>query len=83
MIHESGAWSDIHNRWFFLPRRCSRDQYNETRDETMSCNVLLIADENFNSIKVFINSSFFHHSRIIFTHLFNLPIYRSLQLTTQ
>ncbi|KAK0161922.1 hypothetical protein PV327_008319 [Microctonus hyperodae] len=52
MIHESGAWSDIHNRWFFLPRRCSQDQYNETRDETMSCNVLLIADENFNSIKV-------------------------------
>lgn len=54
MIHESGAWSDIHKSWFFLPRRCSHDQYNETKDETMSCNILLTADENFVDIKVFI-----------------------------
>ena len=52
MIHESGAWSDIHKKWFFLPRRCSHDRYNETTDETMSCNVLLTADENFVDIKV-------------------------------
>ncbi|XP_076242499.1 soluble calcium-activated nucleotidase 1 [Calliopsis andreniformis] len=52
MIHESGAWSDEHKKWFFLPRRCSRERYNETKDETMSCNVLLTADENFVDIKV-------------------------------
>ena len=52
MIHESGAWSDIHKRWFFLPRRCSHERYNETKDETMSCNILLTADENFVDIKV-------------------------------
>ncbi|XP_003705313.3 soluble calcium-activated nucleotidase 1 isoform X1 [Megachile rotundata] len=52
MIHESGAWSDIHKKWFFLPRRCSQERYNETRDETMSCNILLTADENFVDIKV-------------------------------
>ncbi|XP_017887430.1 soluble calcium-activated nucleotidase 1 isoform X4 [Ceratina calcarata] len=52
MIHESGAWSDIHKSWFFLPRRCSRERYNETKDETMSCNVLLTTDENFVDIKV-------------------------------
>lgn len=52
MIHESGAWSDIHKSWFFLPRRCSHERYNETRDETMSCNVMLTADENFVDIKV-------------------------------
>ncbi|CAK9818887.1 Soluble calcium-activated nucleotidase 1 [Anthophora quadrimaculata] len=52
MIHESGAWSDIHKNWFFLPRRCSHDRYNETKDETMSCNILLTADENFVDIKV-------------------------------
>lgn len=52
MIHESGAWSDIHKSWFFLPRRCSRERYNETRDETMSCNIMLTADENFVEIKV-------------------------------
>ncbi|XP_031828756.1 soluble calcium-activated nucleotidase 1 isoform X2 [Nomia melanderi] len=52
MIHESGAWSDVHKSWFFLPRRCSKNRYNETTDETMSCNVLLTADENFVDIKV-------------------------------
>lgn len=26
MIHESGAWSDIKQRWFFLPRRCSKEK---------------------------------------------------------
>jgi len=52
MIHESGTWSDIHKSWFFLPRRCSYERYNETRDETMSCNVMLTTDENFVDIKV-------------------------------
>lgn len=26
MIHESGAWSAIHQKWFFLPRRCSKEK---------------------------------------------------------
>lgn len=52
MIHESGVWSEVHKNWFFLPRRCSEEQYNETKDETMGCNVLLTADENFLNIKV-------------------------------
>ncbi|XP_015590709.1 soluble calcium-activated nucleotidase 1 [Cephus cinctus] len=52
MIHESAAWSDIHRSWFFLPRRCSKDRYNETKDEFMGCNIMLIADENFLNIKV-------------------------------
>lgn len=56
MIHESGAWSDIHKSWFFLPRRCCHQRYNETKDETMSCNILLTADENFVDIKVFFYS---------------------------
>ncbi|XP_017141816.1 soluble calcium-activated nucleotidase 1 [Drosophila miranda] len=51
MIHESGAWSDLKQRWFFLPRRCSKEKYNETKDEYMGCNVLVSADENFNSIE--------------------------------
>ena len=52
MIHESGIWSAEHESWFFLPRRCSTQRYNETLDETMSCNVLLKTDENFTDIKV-------------------------------
>lgn len=51
MIHESGVWSSEAKRWYFLPRRCSRDRYNETRDEHMGCNYLITADESFHSIK--------------------------------
>ncbi|XP_055636847.1 apyrase [Toxorhynchites rutilus septentrionalis] len=51
MIHESGVWSNEFRRWFFLPRRCSKDRYNETRDEHMGCNYMITADESFHSIK--------------------------------
>ncbi|TMW45893.1 hypothetical protein DOY81_009033 [Sarcophaga bullata] len=50
MIHESGVWSSVHRKWFFLPRRCSKEKYNETRDEHMGCNLLITADEDFNKI---------------------------------
>lgn len=33
MIHESAAWSDTLNKWVFLPRRISSEQYNDTKDE--------------------------------------------------
>lgn len=26
MIHESGMWSNAHKKWFFLPRRCSKER---------------------------------------------------------
>lgn len=47
MIHESGVWSTVHRKWYFLPRRCSKERYDEVRDEHMGCNVLITADENF------------------------------------
>lgn len=25
-LHESGVWSDVHQRWYFLPRRCSKEK---------------------------------------------------------
>lgn len=50
MIHESGAWSAVHRKWYFLPRRCSKERYNETIDEMMGCNALISADENFRVI---------------------------------
>lgn len=52
MIHESGVWSEIRRKWYFLPRRCSKEKYNETKDEHNGCNVLISADENFDSIDV-------------------------------
>lgn len=52
MIHESAAWSNVHRRWFFLPRRASKSKYNDVDDERMGTNLLLTADENFKDIRV-------------------------------
>lgn len=52
MLHESVVWSPERNRWYFLPRRCSVEKYNETLDETKGCNYLISADELFVDIKV-------------------------------
>lgn len=50
LLHESGAWSEIHKKWFFLPRRCSTESYSEKIDEKMGCNILISANEDFSSI---------------------------------
>jgi len=42
MIHESGRWSDVHNMWFFLPRKHSREPYDEIKDAA-KCNNLMMA----------------------------------------
>lgn len=52
MIHESAAWSEIHRRWYFLPRRCSKEPYHEETDEFMGTNLLISSDEHFKDIKV-------------------------------
>ncbi|CAB0040231.1 unnamed protein product [Trichogramma brassicae] len=52
VIHESGVWSDTRKKWFFLPRRCSKEKYNKDKNESRSCNVLLIADETFENVQV-------------------------------
>ncbi|KAF5280248.1 hypothetical protein FQA39_LY18071 [Lamprigera yunnana] len=51
MIHESGVWSEIHKKWFFLPRRCSKESYNETLDEYRGCSWLLRADASVYSVE--------------------------------
>lgn len=52
MIHESAAWSDIHRKWFFLPRRASDSPYNELEDERKGTNMLISADETFTHVQV-------------------------------
>ncbi|KAF5295165.1 hypothetical protein FQR65_LT10553 [Abscondita terminalis] len=51
MIHESGVWSDIHEKWFFLPRRCSKESYNETLDEHRGCSWLITADSDMYGVE--------------------------------
>ncbi|XP_792609.2 soluble calcium-activated nucleotidase 1 [Strongylocentrotus purpuratus] len=51
MIHESGVWSNIHQRWFFLPRRASTEKYEETADEHRATNLLFTCNEFFTDVR--------------------------------
>jgi hypothetical protein len=37
LIHEAGAWSEVHRRWVFLPRRVSATAYSPEDDEKRGC----------------------------------------------
>ncbi|KAK9881286.1 hypothetical protein WA026_015408 [Henosepilachna vigintioctopunctata] len=52
MIHESGLWSDLHQKWFFLPRRCSKERYDEVADERRGCSVLINADAAVKVVRI-------------------------------
>ncbi|XP_074552831.1 soluble calcium-activated nucleotidase 1 [Halichoeres trimaculatus] len=52
LIHESAAWSDSLQRWFFLPRRASKERYEETADERRGTNLVLSCSPDFIDIIV-------------------------------
>lgn len=40
MIHEGGRWSDEHQMWLFMPRKLSREKYDETIDASKCVNLM-------------------------------------------
>ncbi|XP_029990632.1 soluble calcium-activated nucleotidase 1b isoform X2 [Sphaeramia orbicularis] len=52
LIHESAAWSERLQRWFFLPRRASHEHYEEIADERRATNLLLSCPADFSYITV-------------------------------
>lgn len=52
LIHESAAWSERLQRWFFLPRRASHERYEETADERRATNLLLSCPADFSHISI-------------------------------
>lgn len=52
VIHESACWSKVHKRWFFLPRRASKESYDDVEDEHRATNLIISADESFSDISV-------------------------------
>ncbi|CAN9505678.1 unnamed protein product [Ophioblennius macclurei] len=51
-IHESAAWSDTLQRWFFLPRRASNERYEELADERRGTNLALSCSPDFQDVVV-------------------------------
>ncbi|CAB4054612.1 CANT1 [Lepeophtheirus salmonis] len=52
MIHEAVEWSPVHEKWFFLPRRASKDKYDDVVDEVKGTNFLLKMNSNDLGIEV-------------------------------
>ncbi|CAD5213555.1 unnamed protein product [Bursaphelenchus okinawaensis] len=52
MIHEAVQWSDLHQKWFFLPRKVSYDPYIEETDQFKGSNYLISCDEKFETFQV-------------------------------
>lgn len=52
MIHESGNWHEGMQKWVFLPRRMSAEQYNDDLDEERAANKMILANEDFTEIEV-------------------------------
>jgi soluble calcium-activated nucleotidase 1 len=50
VIHESAVWSERNNRWYFLPRKASKESYNEDADESRSTNLLIEASSDFRNV---------------------------------
>jgi len=52
VIHEASVWSDVFQQWFFLPRRVSKERYDEKLDEHRGANYLLRCSEAFSDVSV-------------------------------
>lgn len=52
MIHEAITWSPYRKQWVILPRRVSKDPYDENLDEKRGSDTVLFASEDFSHIEV-------------------------------
>jgi len=41
LIHEGARWSTVHDRWFYLPRKMSREPYDEIIDAGKCVNLMM------------------------------------------
>ena len=52
MIHEAITWSPHRKQWVVLPRRVSKEAYDENEDERRGSDTVLFASEDFSHIEV-------------------------------
>jgi soluble calcium-activated nucleotidase 1 len=50
MIFESCVWNNLDKKWYFLPRRASKESYDEDLDEKRGTNLLITADVDFKNV---------------------------------
>lgn len=51
LLHEAVTWSPHHQRWYVLPRRMSRERYDDVTDERKGANTMITAAPDFSDMK--------------------------------
>jgi soluble calcium-activated nucleotidase 1 len=51
MIHEAVIWSEVMQKWVFLPRRVSKLPYDDAADEKRGSNIVILADPTFTQLE--------------------------------
>lgn len=52
LIHEAIRWSPHMRKWVFMPRRVSKEVYDDVLDEKRGSNKVVIVDESFTNAKI-------------------------------
>ena len=52
MTHEAAGWSDTLQKWIFMPRKISKEKFEDSDDEMKGSNTILLADEDFANVQV-------------------------------
>ncbi len=50
LIHEACCWDEINRKWYFLPRKASKEAYDEKKNEICGTNLLISMDENLTNV---------------------------------
>jgi len=52
VMHEAIRWSPHMRKWVFMPRRISKEVYDDVLDEKRGSNTVIIVDENFTQFQI-------------------------------
>eukprot|EP01138_Halocafeteria_seosinensis_P006723 gb/GECG01006875.1/.p1 GENE.gb/GECG01006875.1/~~gb/GECG01006875.1/.p1 ORF type:complete len:407 (+),score=57.47 gb/GECG01006875.1/:1-1221(+) len=53
LLHETAIWSNEMRKWVFLPRRMSKEAYDDKVDEKKGANTVILANEDFTDLQSF------------------------------
>ena len=50
LVHEAACFNPMDRKWYFMPRRESREVYDDEKDEERGSNLVIVMDENLKKI---------------------------------
>lgn len=50
ILYESANWNEADSRWYFLPRRVSKEKYDDVADESRGSNLMIISNADFSDV---------------------------------